>query len=257
MSSDEPLGQPLSPLTFPIVWNGYGRMSVPPRFAYWIPEKEDFQVVDVNREYYPAFTLSNTRTDRGKPFYFAETEPDTSVRMVRIYKPRASKNFEIDVLMWFTGGWLCRKNQNRMQAIIPILGVSDTSKLPFMGNLGIVPSDRFGDWRVRQSRTNYKQFVRDCLLRGAGPSTSSSKEVAESVAPAKPVPEFVCRALIREAIEKKETCPISLCELGTGMSISVTSCYHLFEKESLNTWMTANRSCPVCKQKCSCTHVEI
>lgn len=242
---------PYTPRTFPIVWNGHGRMSLPPRFAYWIPERQDFQIVDVNRECYPAFILTNTRTERGKPFYFAATEPDSSVRMIRIYKPRATKHSEIDVLMWFTGGWLCRKNQDRMQAIIPILGVSDTTKLPFMGNLGIVPSAEYDAWKPHQTVQDHKQFVRDCLLRGTGPSPS---KIAADTAP-KQIPEFVCRALIREALERGESCPISLGEFTPETNMSVTSCYHVFETESLNSWLAVNNACPVCKQNCACTHI--
>jgi hypothetical protein len=245
---------PQRPLSFPIVWNGYGRMSLPPRFALWFPERQDFQIVDVNRECYPAFILTNTRTDRGKPFYFANTEPDSSVRMIRVYKPRATRNSEIDVLMWFTGGWLCRKNQDRMQAIIPILGVSDTSKLPFASNLGTVPSECYENWKVHQNVPEYKQFVRDCLLRGTGQLGSPMKCGTEQPA-AKPIPEFVCRALIREAIEKRESCPISLSEFTPETSMSVTSCYHVFETDSLTVWLNTNSSCPVCKQPCVHTHI--
>lgn len=243
---------PLSPLSFPIVWNGYGRMALPPRFAYWIPEKQDFQIVDVNRECYPAFIFTNTRTDRNKPFYFAESVPDSSVRMIRIYKPRATKNSEIDVLMWFTGGWLCRKNQDRMQAVIPILGVSDTSKLSFVGNFGIVPSPVFDGWKTHQNVHEYKQFVRDCLLRGVG-QVSPTKTVVADAETVKPVPEFVCRALVRDVIEKRESCPISLSEFTADMNISVTSCYHVFETGSIYSWLATNKTCPVCKQRCLCT----
>ena len=241
---------PLQPTTFPIVWNGFGRMSLPPRFAFWIPERHDFQIVDVDRSQYPSFILTNTRTERRRPFYFARSQPDATVRMIRIHKPRATKNSEIDLLTWFTGGWLCRRNDvNRLQAIIPIMAFSDTSKLPFQGNVGICPTAEFDAWVHDQSVDGYKQFIRRCLLKG------SNTVYGEKSAKHAPIPEFVCRALIREAIEKGDTCPISLTEFSHTMAISVTSCYHLFEQEALDQWLHSHSSCPVCKQVCSSTTV--
>ena len=68
-------------------------------------------------------------------------------------------------------------------------------------------------------------------------------------APAPPsIPKFVAEALKRDAISKGESCPITMRLLSECQSLTLTSCYHLFEASSLAQWMTKSSSCPLCKQ---------
>jgi hypothetical protein len=75
-----------------------------------------------------------------------------------------------------------------------------------------------------------------------------------SVAPAYPaskplIPPFVAEALKRDAISQNESCPISLCPFQECKEISITSCYHMFERSAIKSWLQTKSECPICKQK--------
>jgi hypothetical protein len=55
--------------------------------------------------------------------------------------------------------------------------------------------------------------------------------------------------IIKLSIDKKENCPIKLVPLEFETSI-VTSCYHVFDKESMIEWHSRNTNCPVCRTNC-------
>ena len=68
-------------------------------------------------------------------------------------------------------------------------------------------------------------------------------------------PTHVKQILIEDAIRKKETCAIS-CDEITQENAGVTSCGHVFLKESVARWLeqrSSERRCPICKQKCQLT----
>lgn len=67
------------------------------------------------------------------------------------------------------------------------------------------------------------------------------------VTEALPIPEFVGRLLITNARQGSESCPISTVPYGEIQSLSATSCFHVFETESLQRWLRENRTCPVCR----------
>ena len=50
--------------------------------------------------------------------------------------------------------------------------------------------------------------------------------------------------------KKGDTCPITM-ELLSPITASVTSCYHVFDTEAIDHWLTEHKTCPVCKQACS------
>ena len=62
------------------------------------------------------------------------------------------------------------------------------------------------------------------------------------------LPKFVADALIRDAIIRNAICPITHEPL-TADNTAVTSCFHLFERRAITTWLeTSAGSCAVCKQ---------
>jgi hypothetical protein len=63
------------------------------------------------------------------------------------------------------------------------------------------------------------------------------------------IPKFVAEALKRDAVSKGESCPITMIPVGECSSVTMTSCYHLFEAAALERWMTTSSTCPVCKQE--------
>jgi hypothetical protein len=66
--------------------------------------------------------------------------------------------------------------------------------------------------------------------------------------PAPVAPRHVLEILKQDAISKGDSCPISFTPFAECGSITITSCFHLFETEALQTWLGTNRLCPTCKQ---------
>jgi hypothetical protein len=71
---------------------------------------------------------------------------------------------------------------------------------------------------------------------------------------AKPIeiPTHAVLALLRDAAIQGSTCPITTEEIDVSNG-AVTSCFHLFEKNSIATWLASEKSkkqCPVCKKEC-------
>jgi hypothetical protein len=77
--------------------------------------------------------------------------------------------------------------------------------------------------------------------------------VSSPPSPEPRIPSFVANIMKQDAIRNKADCPISMESITESTNTSLTSCYHIFETESLNTWMNCNRSCPVCKVPVSFT----
>jgi hypothetical protein len=77
----------------------------------------------------------------------------------------------------------------------------------------------------------------------------------QEVTPRAAVPKFITELVRKEAIAKKESCPISMIPFEDCESTTLTSCYHLYETTGLNRWLENNVSCPMCKQMISSTSV--
>ncbi len=77
--------------------------------------------------------------------------------------------------------------------------------------------------------------------------TSSSREYV----PKKALPIYIKQMLKEYSIKKGDTCSIS--ETNITMDSEVTSCGHVFEKESIQRWLSmpsSNNSCPICREQC-------
>lgn len=61
---------------------------------------------------------------------------------------------------------------------------------------------------------------------------------------------FTIEALITRAVNENMNCPISMNPIKADTAC-VTTCQHIFERESFVRWYTSNPSCPVCRESCS------
>lgn len=64
-----------------------------------------------------------------------------------------------------------------------------------------------------------------------------------------PLPKAVGDALLRDARVSRDSCPILQTPFSDCDALSVSSCFHIFDKASLMTWQQDHTSCPVCRCK--------
>jgi hypothetical protein len=87
---------------------------------------------------------------------------------------------------------------------------------------------------------------RSMLVRLGIPLEPEQEPEQQQPQPPDQIPQFVADIMKRDAISSKLTCPISLESLDL-VPLSITSCFHLFQRDCIATWMERDNSCPVCK----------
>ena len=73
---------------------------------------------------------------------------------------------------------------------------------------------------------------------------------AKSKAKPKPIPRRIAWLVAEDACKNKESCPISMDDISP-ITASVTSCFHVFDTPSLNTWLQEKNTCPTCREPCA------
>jgi len=71
----------------------------------------------------------------------------------------------------------------------------------------------------------------------------------------KPIPRRIAWLVAEDACKNKECCPITTSELSP-LTAAVTTCFHVFETDSLSEWFArhpARTKCPVCREVCLMT----
>lgn len=66
-----------------------------------------------------------------------------------------------------------------------------------------------------------------------------------------PPQKRIADVMIADAVSKGACCPISMNPLTQTSAACVAPCYHIFEKEAIQTWLTEHTTCPECRQHCS------
>ena len=69
------------------------------------------------------------------------------------------------------------------------------------------------------------------------------------------LPKRIAWLIAEDASKANDTCPIST-NVISPITASVTTCFHVFETESINEWITRhpiNTPCPVCRKPCDVT----
>lgn len=79
------------------------------------------------------------------------------------------------------------------------------------------------------------------------PPLPSSPPTSPVLARPLPIPELVGHLLIQNAVQGEDTCPISAIPYSELKKISATSCFHVFDSESIRTWLQDHTQCPVCR----------
>jgi hypothetical protein len=64
-----------------------------------------------------------------------------------------------------------------------------------------------------------------------------------------PLPKNVGEVLLSHARRGADSCPIAATPFSECTQLCVTSCFHVFDFESLTRWQSEHTSCPVCRCK--------
>lgn len=115
----------------------------------------------------------------------------------------------------------------------------DNDFIPFQAAGGGVPRGR-----RFPSRTPPREPVN--VVWGGEPQPAPAPAPASAAAPLT-LQTFTIQALINHAISEHMTCPISMNPIEKDTAC-VTSCQHIFERESIRHWLTDHSNCPVCRQ---------
>jgi hypothetical protein len=89
----------------------------------------------------------------------------------------------------------------------------------------------------------------------AGELASQTQVQAQANQTLKPIPRRIAWLVAEDACKNKETCPITT-ECLSPITASVTTCFHVFETESLSEWFARHpvrTKCPVCREVCLMT----
>jgi len=71
----------------------------------------------------------------------------------------------------------------------------------------------------------------------------------------KPIPQRIAWLIAEDSSKSKETCAITTDEISP-ITAAVTSCFHVFEYDSIQEWVNKNPArptCPVCREVCAIT----
>jgi hypothetical protein len=98
---------------------------------------------------------------------------------------------------------------------------------------------------------NNQVFTQFLSIRRRNLSLIANAIVLRPVIPIVKLPSHVLDALLRDAKSGKESCPISMTLYSECDSLSITSCFHIFDKKSLALWFENNSTCPLCRKDTS------
>ena len=244
---------------------------------------------------YAIYTVRMVVGTDSNPIYVADPKRfETTVPITLEYDPRAASINPIETRLelchdtitdtsiplttywWFTGTTL----KIPFYASVPVIDIHDATSILKEPHYQLTASNdsnsRFME-RQSQQLQRYRMFanhiqtrnmvhdVFEEIIRSAQappqppPPAAQPQPKASKKQPANGIPSFVAELLVKAAIEKKESCPISYQDFEQTSSITVTKCYHCFDSNALTRWLKTKAECPLCKapvNQSELSHVE-
>jgi hypothetical protein len=68
----------------------------------------------------------------------------------------------------------------------------------------------------------------------------------------KPLPKRIAWLISEDAKKNGDTCAITM-EPINPLTAAVTTCFHCFDHEAIQTWMESHTTCPQCRERCTVT----
>lgn len=153
----------------------------------------------------------------------------------------------VNLKVWPTGDTVSRGGEER----IPVMDIGHRLLRAslYTAHQVAVEGDTIIALRRRQARQkrsrDYYMFIQSSGQSRLSPAT----ERPQPQPPVDPPPRFVARLVKEAAIKEGQSCPISMIPIEDKTEFAMTSCFHLFDPASLDTWRLRKDTCPVCKKK--------
>jgi hypothetical protein len=181
--------------------------------------------------------------------YETPIEGPISNRVIRI-NLRISDSVTKRVKVWFTG-----ETVTTYQTFdIPVIDISSHGDIDTMEIFHYcLIDDTVEACRRRQDKQRINRHEYLCLRSPPAPSQPAAppspppSPPQQSQALRTEIPKFVADMIKSEAIRDKKSCPITMNTVTSEMACSITSCFHLFDRAALATWMEKESKCPICK----------
>ena len=233
----------------PLLWGLYYKSFLFPRFAIYFEKQKRFCLYEVKvaEEYH---ILQPYKTERTHPYYL-HTSGNPATHPLEVYSVKKAQH---PFCIWFQHAWLCRKNGTGMSPVFPVLRVTQQGhlcKYSKYHSITVYERPNSVEW-VEQFKTIHSSLNRLAVQIATEIPYEYEpvvRTVTKSVPVIHPLPPRIAKLLLEEAVRKEEVCSITLDPLTLDTGV-VTSCFHFFEKNAIQTWLESNKACPVCKQEC-------
>lgn len=231
---------------------------------------------------YKIRTVATTDGTISEPIHVADPVPLENIVPITLeHDPRSASTMPIETRLelchdiqtdtsiplttywWFTGTSL----RIPFYGTIPVIDILDAISIlkePLYQLTASNDSDARFMERQSQQIQRYRMFASHIQTRNMVHNTFEEliRVVPQATAPAQPqpkvkasqkrsttgtVPPFVAELILKAAIEKKESCPISYQDFDQLASVTVTKCYHCFDTNALEQWLKTKAECPLCK----------
>ena len=110
-------------------------------------------------------------------------------------------------------------------------------------------------WRLAPAPTPEQIAAQAAANAAAVAAAAAAQAQAQAQTTLKPIPRRIAWLIADDACKNKEACPITTNDISP-VTAAVTSCFHVFESESLSEWFArhpARTKCPVCREVCLMT----
>lgn len=110
--------------------------------------------------------------------------------------------------------------------------------------VGLTSEQISQDYRLQyqHKRLQCMTLLREVGIRGSE-EIGTNEEVAEKI------PKFVIDLIVKDQIEKNNSCSITMASFETITNLGITPCFHIFDLNAIQRWVSEHKRCPVCRKQ--------
>ena len=245
--------------------------------AYVIEDEEPIYTSITSNGFRLTHTPFETLDERVYTIHIYNPLTHARVEVKYWYLPFEFRNQAIPFLEFQYRSWLPRSNEDllvqtqvRMEEIIRVTERIQEARLADIRyseyregqrhwDLSYHPLDSVGPDNEDDRRYYNRNFVGALPMRRPRPPTPPPPpeiRIVEVEIPVEriviqrrtqPLPKAIGDILLSNARKTIDNCPIAQVPFGECQTLSITSCFHIFDSESLTKWQETHATCPVCR----------